>query len=204
MFCGKCGQKNANDEKFCTGCGSQLNGTQISIQKSSIEEQQNNHYRKIGIITVSIFAIIIIIVGITLFGGRSYKVTAESFVKSMYNANVETVIDLMPPKAVDYICDDGELDEFIKEETEELLTLAKYRKLLSSKILGFQNITGEDFDNLNLYYEAIGIKISAAKTVEVHITEELHGTEREKSIDVPVVKIGRSWYLDPITIGNPF
>lgn len=53
-------------------------------------------------------------------------------------------------------------------------------------------------------YEDIDVKVSAAKTVEVKVMIKAGETENSNTLDISVIKVGRSWYLDPETMGSIF
>ena len=53
-------------------------------------------------------------------------------------------------------------------------------------------------------YEDINVKVSAAKTVEVEFTLKGDETEVSNSLEISVIKVDRSWYLDLYTMGNLF
>ena len=48
------------------------------------------------------------------------------------------------------------------------------------------------------------MKVSAAKSVEVELTVTSDETESSNSLDVSLIKVGRSWYLDAMSMGNLF
>lgn len=99
MFCVKCGKKNSDNAKFCTGCGAPLSGpkkpeaTQSAPEPNTKSQVDNgipeNIYsgapkkptnkpannnsdsknRKVGIIAVAAVAVIVCVIAFTLFGG---------------------------------------------------------------------------------------------------------------------------------------
>ncbi len=209
MFCGKCGTKNDDDAMFCAECGAKINEGQVSESNTTVAAAPNNKNRKVGMIAVAVIVAIVIVAGFAMFGGRSYKATAEKFVNASMEADAEAIIDLMPDEVIDYIIDSegyDDYDEMIDDLDEELQdtvdTLEKHLKKdlkdlkISTEILNIENITGDDLDDIKDDYEDMDCKVSAAKTLEVEITIESEETEISNSVDVGVIKIGRSWYLD--------
>lgn len=208
MFCGKCGVKNADDATVCTGCGAKLNGG-----KAASTGDKN---RKIGMIAVAVAAVIVIALIIGLFGGRGYKATVEKFVDAQFAADAEAIFKLLPDEVVSYALeeegyDDDELDEFIEEGNEELQDQLDYIErylgegwTVSYEILTVEDVTGDDLDDLKDEYEDMDVKVSAAKTVEVELTVTAGETETSNSLDISVIKVGRSWYLDIATMGGFF
>ena len=216
MFCGKCGVKNADDATFCTGCGAKLNGGQMGKNNTPVVANSNDKNRKVGMVAVIVIVVIVIVLIITLFGGRNYKTVIKNFVNAQFDADAGAIFELIPEQMVSYALeeegyDDDELDEFIEEINEELQDQLDYieRYLgdgwdVSYEILLVEDVTGDDLDDLKEDYEDIDIKVSAAKTVEVELTVKAGETETSNSLDVSVIKIGRSWYLDLESMGGIF
>lgn len=75
---------------------------------------------------------------------------------------------------------------------------------LSYKMTNVEDVTGDDLNDLKSNYEDINVKVSAAKTVEVEFTLKGDETEISNSLEVSVIKVDRSWYLDLYTMGNLF
>lgn len=100
MFCGKCGAKNADNVEFCTNCGAKLNKGTVPKTTVAAVTNQNDKNRKVGMIAVGVAAVAVVIFGIFLFGGRSYKATIEKFVDAQSDANAEAIFDLMPAKMI--------------------------------------------------------------------------------------------------------
>lgn len=216
MFCGKCGTKNTDDATFCTGCGAKLNGEQVVKNSTPVAINPNDKNRKVGMIAVAVVAVIVIALIISLFGGRSYKATVEKFINAQFDADAEAIVELIPEKMIAYALeeegyDDDELDEFIEEGNEELQDQLDYIErylgedwTVSHEILTVEDVTGDDLDDLKDDYKDIDIKVSAAKTVEVELTVKAGETETSNSLDISLIKVGRSWYLDLESMGGIF
>lgn len=216
MFCGKCGTKNVDDAKFCTGCGEKLSGGEVVKTNTSINVVSNDKNRKVGMIAVAIVVIIATGFVIAFFGGRSYKATIETFIDAQFKADAEAIFELIPEEMIEYALeeegyDDDEFDEFIEECNEyledQVNSLERYfgeEWSVSYTILSTEDVTGEELDDLKDDYEDIDIKVTAAKTVEVELTVKAGETESSNSLDVSLIKIGRSWYLDLESMGSIF
>lgn len=216
MFCGKCGVKNADNATFCAGCGAKLNGGQTVKNSKPVVINSNDKNRKVGMIAVAVIAVIVIALIISLFGGRSYKSTVKKFVNAQFNADAEAILELIPEKMITYALeeegyDDDERDEFIEEGNEELQDqlddIESYLGedwTVSHEILTVEDVTGDELNDLKDDYEDIDIKVSAAKTVEVELTVKAGETETSNSLDISVIKVGRSWYLDLESMGGIF
>lgn len=215
MFCGKCGAQNADNAEFCTNCGAKLKKSAPTTSTVSVPNQ-NDKNRKVGMIAVAVAAVVVIILGVVLFGGRGHKATVEKFVDAQFDADAEAIFDLMPEKMIDYALeqdgyDSDDLDELIDEMNESLQaqldSLDSYLGegwTISYEILDTEDIKGDDLDDIKDAYEDADVKVSAAKDVEIEITVKADETESSNSLDVSLIKVGRSWYLDVMSMGNLF
>lgn len=216
MFCGKCGAKNADNVEFCTNCGAKLNKGTVPKTTVAAVTNQNDKNRKVGMIAVGVAAVAVVILGIFLFGGRSYKATIEKFVDAQFDANAEAIFDLMPAKMIDYALeqdgyDSDDLDDLIDDANEDLQdqldSLDRYlgeEWKVTYEIVDEENVKGDDLDDIKDAYEDADVKVSAAKNIEIELTVTADETESSNSLDVSVIKVGRSWYLDVMSMGNLF
>lgn len=207
MFCGKCGAKNENNAKFCTECGAILNGVNMQEDLSSVTTDLNDKNRKVGMIAVFIIALVGVVMIWLLFGGRSYKAAIEQYFDATFEADAEAIMDLLPEELMDYILEEEgyELDECMDEMNEELQealdSLDNYlgeNWHASYEILNVEDMSSSDLEDLREAYEDenIDMKVSAAKTVEVEITVKAEDSENSNTMDLTLIKVGRSWYLD--------
>lgn len=212
MFCGKCGAQNADNAEFCMNCGAKLKRNAPTTATVSVSNQ-NDKNRKVGMIVVAVAVVVVIILGVVLFGGRSYKATVEKFMDAQSDANAEAIFDLMPEKMIDYALEqDGkDLDDLIDAANEtlqdQLDSLNSYLGedwKISYEILDTEDIKGDDLDDIKDAYEDADVKVSAAKNVEIEITVKADETESSNSLDVSLIKVGRSWYIDVMSMGNLF
>lgn len=216
MFCGKCGAENQDNAEFCTNCGAKLNkGVKTNATTVSLSSQ-NDKNRKVGIIAVAVAAVVIIILGIFLFGGRSYKATIQKYVNATFDADAEEMFNLIPEDMIDYMLeedgyDHSDLNDLIDEINEDLEdqidSLDSYLGEgweFDYEILYAGDIKGDDLDDIKDSYEDANVKVSAAKEVEVELTVMADETESSNSLDISLIKVGRSWYLDVMSMGNLF
>lgn len=227
MFCVKCGAQNEDDVKFCTVCGARLDeGTVESGMPAavgfeggaSVAVASDNKNRKIGIIAVAAAALlVIVIVAVLLFGGRGYEATVKKFINAGFvDPDAEAIFDLFPDEMLEYAFDEAgldedEIDEFIEDLQEELEdTIERTERLygddveLSYEIRSVKDVKGDDLDDLKDDYEEVDVDVSAAKTVKVKLTFE--GEEQTQSTDMNIglIKVGRSWYLDANSMASIF
>ena len=216
MFCGKCGAQNADNAEFCTNCGAKLKKSAPTTAATVSVPNQNDKNRKVGMIAVAVAVVVVIILGVVLFGGRSYKATVEKLFDALLDANAEAIFDLLPEKMIDYALeqngyDSDDLDVLIDDANEtlqdQLDSLDSYLGegwKISYEILDTEDIKGDDLDDIKDAYEDADVKVSAAKYVEIEITVKADETESSRSLDVSLIKVGRSWYLDVTRMGNLF
>lgn len=216
MFCGKCGAKNTDNVEFCTNCGAKLNKSTSTRTAAVSLVTQNEKNRKVGMIAVAVIVVLVIILGVVLFGGRSYKATVKKFVDATFDADAKAIVDLMPEEIITYALEQegyesGELNDFIDEGDEalqeQLDSLNGYLGegwKISYNITDEEDVKGDDLDDVKDAYEDVDIKVSSAKNVEIVITVSGDETESSNTLDISLIKIGRSWYLDMMSMGNLF
>ena len=90
-------------------------------------------------------------------------------------------------------------------ERMESQTGIKWKDIKKSyKITSVEKIKGYELDDLKDRYQEAGVKISAAKFVEVEVNIQTGETEGTNTIDLYLVKIGKSWYLEPESMGSVY
>lgn len=210
MFCGKCGKENNDDAVFCTECGAPLNGNQPLPQEEAAKmaDGASTKNRKIGVIAVVAAAVLVIAFGMLLFGGRSYKKTVNQYVNASFEADAKTIFKLIPAKAVKYGLEDAgydakdqkkairEMKDSMQEQIDYLDRYLGKGWKTSYKITDVEKITGDDLDEIKEDYKDMDVKVSAAKTVEVEVNIHSDETETSNSMDISLIKVGRSWYID--------
>lgn len=216
MYCGKCGAKNDDHVAFCSNCGAKLNNDSAPPTVTLSTPAQNKQNRKVGIIAVAVVAVAVVLLGVFFFGGRSYKSTVEKYIDYQFDANAKGIINLMPDKMLDYAMEqdgyapsdlDDAIDDMKDELQDQLDTLDSYFEDgwdISYKITDTEDVKGDDLEDIKNAYKDADVKVSAAKSVEVELTITSGETESSNSMDIDLVKVGRSWYLDVASMGNLF
>lgn len=203
-------EKNADYAEFCTNCGAKVGKSNSENRVLIVADQDEK--KKIGIITVAVVAIIVVviaIIGFFLFGGRGYKSTIDKYEDAIYEADGEALLDLLPDKLVDYgmveyayerNSDDidimDELNEMLQAQVDSTDSYFGKGWEVSNEITDDEDIKGDDLDDIKRAYEVADIKVSAAKNVEVVVTVKGGETENSYTVDIALIKSGRSWYLD--------
>ena len=219
MFCTHCGKENDNDAVYCIECGHEVN--EASSKKINLKIPDIKIKNKKAVTAVAAI-VLLVLVGNFVFGGRSYKKTINLFVKYSTPEKLDLMKvydELIPSKVVDYAMKESETSrsEF-KKEMKKLEEDAErsYKQIaeqydvkmkdikISYEIAGAETLKGDDLADIkDLYKDDIGLKVSAAKQIEVEMTVHIdEDTEFTNSLDVDLVKVGRSWYLDIPTMGG--
>lgn len=201
MLCKKCGTENPDGAKYCSKCGKALN------EKSTAKKN-----REKGIV-LALCVIVAVVLLVYTLGGRSYKKTIDTFVTSQFAVDAQSIVELLPEKVLDKELEETGYSktELVEETNDSLKKQVDYIDQylgddwkLSYKMTNVEDVTGDDLDDLKSNYEDINVKVSAAKTVEVEFTLKGDETEISNSLEVSVIKVDRSWYLDLYTMGNLF
>lgn len=201
MLCKKCGTENPDGAKYCSKCGKALN------EKSTAKKN-----REKGIV-LALCVIVAVVLLVYTLGGRSYKKTIDTFVTSQFAVDAQSIVELLPEKVLDKELEKTGYSktELVEETNDSLKKQVDYIDQylgddwkLSYKMTNVEDVTGDDLNDLKSNYEDINVKVSAAKTVEVEFTLKGDETEISNSLEVSVIKVDRSWYLDLYTMGNLF
>ncbi|MFQ8915661.1 MAG: zinc-ribbon domain-containing protein [Blautia sp.] len=201
MLCKKCGTENPDGAKYCSKCGKALN------EKSTAKKN-----REKGIV-LALCVIVAVVLLVYTLGGRSYKKTIDTFVTSQFAVDAQSIVELLPEKVLDKELEETGYSktELVEETNDSLKKQVDYIDQylgddwkLSYKMTNVEDVTGDDLNDLKSNYEDINVKVSTAKTVEVEFTLKGDETEISNSLEVSVIKVDRSWYLDLYTMGNLF
>ena len=201
MLCKKCGTENPDGAKYCSKCGKALN-----------EKSKKKKNREKGIV-LAVCVIVAVVLLVYTLGGRSYKKTIDTFVTSQFAVDAQSIVELLPEKVVDKALEEtgysktelvDEANDSLKKQVDSLDQSLGDDWKLSYKMTNVEDVTDDDLDDLKSNYEDINVKVSAAKTVEVEFTLKGDETEVSNSLEISVIKVDRSWYLDLYTMGNLF
>lgn len=217
MYCGKCGAKNESGAAFCGVCGAPLGVEETGAAAAGAVEatakpaggQSAAKHKKIGMIAVAAVAIALVCAVFSLFGGRSDRETAEQFVNAVFDMDAKAIVNLLPKDVIDGMKKNGYDTEDMAQElsglAEDLKSSFLPMGFLSESIrLDCEAVSASDVDASRLadlqesYRKEVGMKVTAARevTVSLHIQMEEFGIDTEKTIQIPVVKSGGTWYID--------
>lgn len=210
MFCEKCGTRNPDNAAFCGKCGAPLSGASAggAVRATGAVKADN---RKVGIAAAAVAAVVAVVLLFTLLGGRGYKATAEKFVDACFSSqtDAESVVDLLPEKLIDYAAVQAgytrdevveELDSEIRNATSYLASELGYDWKITGKIVSEKDLSESELERLQEYYDLCGVKLSAAKQLAVQLnvkSKSIGELNNIETINITVIKSGRSWYVDP-------
>lgn len=214
MFCGNCGAKNEENATFCHACGAPLTTTEKKVDglgQITIRQKQTNIKAIFSIVAV---VVVVALIGFWLFGGRSYEKTIDKYFDASMNGDVNAILDLLPPGMMEKAMEqqgysDQDMEEFIAQAESELQsqissldTMMGENWKLDCEVLSDTDITGDELLDIQNVYNEYAVKVKAAKTVDVTVSIKFGEQERTQDMEMTVVKVGRSWYLDMDSLGS--
>lgn len=211
MFCGKCGMQNEDGAEFCAGCGTRFdNGQSVSepvVQSGAPSSTDNN--RKIGIIAVAAAGVVLLLLLVLVFSGRGWKKTVKQYMNAMFKGDVKKIVKLIPDKVIDEAMDEEgwdkddfndeikDLSKEIQDTYEWLEELYDGKLKLSYEIDDVDDIKGDELEDLQDHYDdEYDVKVSAAKLVEIEMTMKVGKEKETTDMELQLIKVGRSWYID--------
>ena len=178
------------------------------VQTCALPICQRN--KMIGIAAVAVAAIVVVFLAFNLLGGRGYESTVTKFLDATLDGDAETIISLLPDKMVDQALEElgyhpSDRDEAVEELNAALQSAAGSLKealgdnlKVSYNVVSAEDLSASKLLELRQSYSVYDIDVDGAKEVDVEMTVtatalDLSGTY---TLTVPVVQVGRSWYLD--------
>lgn len=208
MFCGKCGKNNSDEALFCKECGASLQTPRSSggnaAASAPASAQTGRRNRLVGIAAVAVIAVIVLIAGFSFFGGRSPDTTVTQLVDAVFDADGKTIVALMPETVLKLASREGYskqdlIDELESELDSQLCWIFSYGEddwSVSCKVNKSEDVPKKQLRALQDEYKEYDTEVAAAKIVEAQITFTSDEYDSTRTIEVPVIKVGRSWYLD--------
>jgi len=178
--------------------------------------QQARHYRRIGILAVSAAALVIL-AGLTalcifLFGGTSYQRAIDNMMKATLGADAKAAYAMFPKAYQQALLDEQDyrsdreaiaaLDDALKQTKEELDDTLGEGWQYSYKILSTENLSSRRLRELKEEYDEFDIEIDGAMEAEVELAIRCDQGNQSSTLEIPLIKIGRSWYIDFANIPN--
>ena len=122
----------------------------------------------------------------------------------------QAILDLLPDQLVNEAIAEGSFSS--EREMAESLeyaagTVAESLQYLEDYGISYEYTVGQgtpvsesELSSVQDAYQEYNINVGAAQTVEVVFTLSYQGETMEETIEVPVVQIGGSWYLDSYSL----
>ena len=217
MFCKWCGAEVNNTDIYCPKCGGNLSdASSVNENNGKFEEQADKKRTKTRIIAGGALLMAAVIVLAFFVGGRGPRATVNQFFGAAYTADVEAIAELIPDPVVENAIENNgydrdEMKEFFQDASEELQeridAIASYYGEdweVSFETAGEEDVEGEELEKIKMSYENLEVDVTAAKSVEVNLIFKNDGRESSVPVNIPVIKSGRSWYIDIMKLDNIF
>lgn len=214
-FCVECGAKlqnvhmgreNAVTEKKVTEKLPYMNKMEEVTTKSQKESR-----RKIKIVPIIILLVLVAAVVVFpkfIMSGQAEKKIIKEFVKAEMTGDAEKIIDILPEEVLEIVKTEGgmsrnELAEVMRKQFDSVIgtlesTYGEDWKY-SYKIKSIKKVSQEDLEDIKDMYSndlELELDISEAKTAEVEINVSGNQIENSNTLDVSLIKVGGTWYLD--------
>ena len=220
MYCGICGAKNEPGATFCGACGAPLNAAKAEGASAVYGEpvtggaaaavQDGGRHKKIGIAATAVVAVVAVLGIFALFGGRRDEMeTAEQLFDAVMEADTDALMELIPPKVVDFVVEEAGYTEkeyarqLENSLTGELSLVADALEFLGDSVeISYEAVDAEEesLDELSYlqerYEEEFDMEIDNAKSVEVELRIEGFGQSETQTVWIPVIQMGSDWYLN--------
>ena len=202
MFCGQCGTEIKTGAKFCPACGAR--------QKAE-DEGKANRKRKTSRFTAAVIIIVVLAVVVMTLGSRSYKKVVDVYVNATFDGEADKIINLSPDEALDYALEANgystksvfsqEAQSMLDQQIQNIQYLLGDDWKVSYEIRDVSDVKGSDLEDIKDFYSGIKVKVKEAKIADVKLTIEGGDYKQDTSMDIAMIKVGRSWYLDARNMG---
>lgn len=206
-FCSNCGAPIIEGKSFCAACGTKVNVVPSAEEKNYVrpDRQKTIVERSIKTGIIAIVVLLVLILCISLFGGRSYKKVVDQYVKASFSADGAKMVELIPKGVFKEACEDEYItrQEGIERVSEQLQDYVdtfdrNYDDWkVSHEIVETRDYDPDDLEDLQEeLQERYQLKVKEAKRVTVELTVQSDGEELgNRSMEITTIKIGNSWYF---------
>lgn len=212
MFCSKCGIQLEDGTTSCPNCGKAVASASpnIVVPKSG----QSFNFKDPKTLGVAVAAVVVVILLFSmLFGGQSYKAAVNNLMDGIFDADAKQVLKAFPDKVISQMCDEADMSKkemiaYMNDELDEVLEYLEYYAgdnwSIKHKISGTEKYDSDDLKDIKEEYAEIGVKVKDAKIVTVTMTVKAAGMSQSIDLEVGVIKVGGSWYVDVQNVDLPF
>lgn len=213
MFCGNCGSQNPDGLTKCAVCGAPLAEEKKAGEAGKLDLKSTDKNKLVGYGVIAAVALVVVILLIVLFSGRSDTSALKQYVKASFDLDGKKIVNLTPKLLVEVYADQEDIskgdakDELIEDMENTLEDLddeyddidfdeVKSIKVEIRKEDEYSKKQVRDFnENFEDLYD-FELKAKAVKTVEIKVSGKYDGDKFDfKGVSVMLVKIGGSWYI---------
>ena len=215
MYCGNCGTQNDDRAMFCRNCGAKLEGGVGGNQNQQWQQNIDYSYQneipeqisiqgkkkgklKILIPAIAVVAVMLILV-FSLTGRRGYKKTVENYVQGALDGDIEKVVSVIPEGYMEYYgVDRSTVIDTVEEALDDsgLYDLLDEDWEFSYEIGDAEDIKGAELQEIKDDCSDSGVKVSAAKSVDLKLTVTTEDGPESETVSIPLIKVGRKWYIN--------
>lgn len=207
-FCTRCGKAAVAGQAFCGGCGAPLSSRPAAPETPRAEPKKFNPLP----LLIALVASLGIILGIASSGsgdftayGRSYKSAVKKYCRAYYSGEWGDILDLYHDDVLDQMLEaedtvksveSSRADEDGQDYLGDIRAYYGYDWSYDYEIVDEDTLVGDDLEDVQEYYmDEYGVKVSAAKEVELEVTIDGSYRSEEHTRTLHLVKIGWSWYI---------
>ena len=216
MFCPKCGTQIDDDSRFCGKCGAAVSAAGSVYAKTNVPETvaapapSRRLSGKAKVIGVIVAALVVALLGCWIFGvfgGNEQEDVVDQFIDSMFDADAQGIVDTIPDELMNVLLEEADCTEReLVDQLQEVLDYAfEYMPegiKISHRIDETEELRGEDLEEVKRQYAEMGVEVTAAKSVEVELTASAMGMSESIEIEVGLIKIGGTWCVDFLSLGD--
>lgn len=208
MYCKQCGTQLQDGSAFCSACGAQQDVAPQNVAPAAAPQDfapqgaapQNAPRRKKTALIVTIAAVALVAVGLTLFfllrdnGGGSLA-PIEAYLSACETGDYRYMKNVVPKSVYEDPDFEDDFDDTVEEFDDEFGT---FRKITCER-LEEETIKGEDFEELREAicdrYDLLEKKLTAIHNVEIRLSIEGSQESDTSKRTVIVYCYDGSWYL---------
>ena len=211
MFCRNCGTQNQDGAGFCCSCGAPLSSGGPA-GGGAAAKAKNINVKLIGIVA-AVVVVLFVAFKLLFGGGGGPEKSATKFVDSIFKGDGKAIVNMIPDKVIEEIMDEEDMTK--KEMIEELNDGLEYIKddmddmydkwSVKCKVLDTEDFSKRELRDLaDRYEDSYDIDVKAAKTVSVKATLKADGETDSNTMDIVMIKVGGTWYLEYSSINRYF
>ncbi len=208
MFCRSCGAQNKDDATFCQSCGAPLSsaGGESAGTAGAVHPAKKPNIVLIGAAAIIVAVAVLLFV---LLGGRSQKDVVKKLVNGVTKGDAKSIVALIPNEVLEEACDEMDMDkeDLIDELDDTLDDMLEWlddeydKWKITYKVKDTDDYSKKERNSIiDDYDDEYDIKVKDATRIKVKFTMQADDDEDSTTISIPVIKVGKSWYLDFVNL----